>query len=279
VTQADPAIASPRIHRAHLEAAGLAAVVTAALAGIPAAAGWSGLVVTLAAVQALMVLAWMTGLALPGRIGTLVLGLAAAAGADIAAAVYAPPRLAALLSVLALAFLAMLVHQLCRGVVRVRATASIAGVATLVTLTVGSASLLVLHRIPAGGDLVSAAVLAVGSAVCVGDLVDAVLPLPRFSDQVPRGALATLAGAAVAAVASAWRLDGVGQVTRAGAVFVGIVLGLVAGLVAVGVSYIESAATPRHDPLWWLALPYLKIALPLAATAPVAYVLGRIVVG
>ncbi|HEY2174586.1 MAG TPA: hypothetical protein VGH85_12335 [Mycobacteriales bacterium] len=279
MTQTDPAIAPPRIHRAHLEAAGLAAVVTAALAGIPAAAGWSGLVVALAAVQALMVLAWMTGLALPGRIGTLVLGLAAAAGADIAAAVYAPPSLAALLSVLALAFLAMLVHQLCRGVVRVRATASIAGVATLVTLTVGSASLLVLHRIPAGADLASAAVLAVGSAVCVGHLVDVVLPLPRFSDQVPRGALATLVGAAVAAVAAAWRLDGVGQVTRAGAVFVGIVLGLVAGLVAVGVSYIEKSATPRPAPLWWLALPYLKIALPLAATAPVAYVVGRIVVG
>jgi hypothetical protein len=62
-------------------------------------------------------------------------------------------------------------------------------------------------------------------------------------------------------------------------VFVGVVLGLVAGLVAVGVSYIEKSATPRDDPLWWLALPYLKIALPLAAAAPVAYVLGRIVVG
>ncbi len=279
MTQTDPATAPPRVRRAHLEAAALAAVVTAALAGIPAAAGWSGLVGALAAVQALMVLAWMTGLALPGRIGTLVLGLATAAGADVAAAVYAPPSLAALLSVLALAFLAMLVHQLCRGVVRVRATASIAGVATLVTLTVGSASLLVLHRIPAGADLVSAAVLAVGSAVCVGHLVDAVLPLPRFSDDVPRGALAALVGAAVAAFACAWRLDGVSQVTRAGAVFIGIVLGLVAGLVAVGVSYIETAATPRRDPLWWLALPYLKIALPLAATAPVAYVLGRIVVG
>lgn len=277
--QTDPVTAPPRVRRAHLEAAGLAAVVTAALAGIPAAAGWPGLVIALAAVQALLVLAWMTGLALPGRIGTLALGLATAAGADVAAAVYAPPSLAALLSVLALAFLAMLVHQLCRGVVRIRATASIAGVATLVTLTVGSACLLVLHRIPAGPGLVSAAVLAIGSAVCVGHLVDAMLPIPRFTDAVPRGALATLAGAAVAAVASAWRLDGVAQVTRAGAVFAGIVLGLVAGLVAVGVGYVEQTATPRRDPLWWLALPYLKIAVPLAVTAPVAYVVGRIVVG
>ncbi len=279
MTQTQPVTPPRQDRRAHLGAAGLAVVVTAVLAGLPAAAGWSGLVVALAAVQALIVLAWMAGLALPGRIGTLVLGLAAAAGADIAAALYHPPSLAALVSVLAVAFLAMLVHQLCRGVVRVRATASIAGVAMLVTLAVAAASLLVLHRIPAGPELVSAAVLCAGVAVCVGHLVDAVLPLPHFADEVGRGGLAVLVGAVAAAATGMGRLADVVGVTRAGGVFFGLVIGLVAGLVAVGIDYVQVGAVPRRGPLWWLALPYLRVALPLAATAPVAYLLGRVVAG
>ncbi len=277
MTQTQPVSPPRHDRRAHLTVAALAAAVTAVLAGLPAVAGWSGLVVALAAVQALTVLAWMAGLALPGRIGTVVLGLATAAAADIAAALYDPPSLAALLSVLAVAFLAMLVHQLSRGVVRVRATASIAGVAMLVTLTVGAAALLVLHRIPAGPDLVSAAVLSAGVAICVGHLVDAVVAFPRFAVQVPRGAFAVLVGAAAAAATGTARLGDV--VTRAGGVFFGLVIGLVVGLVAIGIAYVEVGAVPRRGPLWWLALPYLQVALPLAATAPVAYLLARMVAG
>lgn len=265
--------------RTHLQAAALGVVTTAALVLVPAAAGWPGLVAALGVVQAVLALAWVVGLRLPGRIGTLVLGVASAVAADVAAALRSPPSLSALLAVLAVAFLGMVIHQLCRGVVRVRATASIAGVAMLVVIAVAAASLLVLHRTAAGAALVSASVLAIGAAVVVGHLVDAAFPIVRFNDEVPRGVLGLLVGAAAAAAVSAWRLGDVTVVTRGGAVFLGVVLGLVAGFVAIGGDHVEMTAAGREGRWSWLGMGYLQAIVPLALTAPVAYVVAGIVAG
>jgi hypothetical protein len=262
-----------RARNEHLVAAGLAAVVTSALA-VAAHAGRAPLLVGVGLLQALLVVAWVVGTGLPGRIGGLLIGAGVAGAADAVLCVRDRASLAALLGVLALAIPAVLVHQLSRGVVRVRVTESMSGVIAISTAGASAASYLALSRAAEGGLLVSASVVAVGVGLVAGRLIDIVLPVPRFAQEVPHGlfgagvsiALGSAAGAAYAL--GAQQID-IGEGTLLGAGTAGV-----AALVAVGVGYLVQNVRPRVARLGSLAVTYLRVGLPLALAGPVAYLVG-----
>ncbi len=254
-----------RAGRDHLAAAGLAAVATPALA-LAAQSGRTALLVGIGLLQALLVVGWVVGTGLPGRIGGLLIGTGVAGAAD--AAIYLRDRasLAALLGVLGLSFPAMVLHQLSRGVVRVRVTESLSGVAALST---------------AGA---SAALVAGGVGLVTGRLLDIVLPVPRLSAEVPHGLFAVGAAIALGGTAGAAHAFGARQLELGEGALLGSATAGVAALVAVGVGYAAHALRPPTGPplpgrSGAVALTYLRVGLPLALTGPVAYLLGLWAVG
>lgn len=262
----------------HLAAAGIALVATVALA-LAAHSGRAGLAAGLGVLQGLLVVAWVVGTALPGRVGGLLIGAGAAVGADAALLIRQPATLAGLLGVLGLCVPALLVHQLSRGVVRVRVTESLSGVTVLCTAVAAVASHLALVRTVDGPRLVSAVVVSAGLALVAGHLVDTVLPVPRLSPEVPQGLLGVGLAVAVGALAGAAHSVGAHRVDLAGGAGLGAVVAGVAALVALGVGYLAQTVEPLRVPLAGLAMPYLRVALPLALTAPVGYLLGMYVTG
>jgi hypothetical protein len=185
---------------AHLGAAGLAAALTAGLV-VATHAGRLSLLVGIGAVQALLVLAWVLGTGLPGRIGGLLIGAGVAGGADAVLYLRDRTSLSGLLGVVALAVPALLLHQLSRGVLRVRVTESLSGAAALSTAGAAAAAFLALDRAVEGTRLVSAAIAAAGVGLVAGRLVDILLPAPRFTAEVPHGLLAVAAAIAFGAAA------------------------------------------------------------------------------
>lgn len=262
----------------HVVAAGMAAAAAVALA-LAAQFGRTGLVTGLGVLQGLLVLAWVAGTGLPGRIGGLLIGAGAAAGADAALLIRQPATLAALLAVLGLAVPALLVHQLSRGVVRVRVTESLSGVTVLVTAVAAIAAHIALVRAVDGPRLVSAAVLSAGLALVVGHLADTVLPVPRLSQEVPHGLLGVGLAVLVGALVGAGHAFDAPRIDLAGGATLGAVVAGVAALVAVGVGFLAQTVEPLRVPLVGLAMPYLRVALPLACTAPVGYLLGLYITG
>jgi hypothetical protein len=218
--------------------------------------------------------AWVLGTARPGRIGGMILGLAAAGAADAALLVRDRTSPAVLLGVLGVAVPALIAHQLTRGVVRVRVTESLAGVAVLVAAEVALATLLALDRAESGNRLTGTVVLAAGAGLAAARLTDAVAAVPRIADGVPYGLLAVVSAAVAGAAAGTLTAGGpLGTAAGAG---VGALVAAVAALVSVGVGFVAVALPePRHA----LALAYLSVVLPLALVAPVGYLTALSVAG
>lgn len=262
----------------NLGAAVLAAAVTVALV-LPTLAGRTGVAGALAVVQLLLVYSWVTGTAMPGRIGALLLGAGTALGCDVL--VYRHPQegLGPIMYVYAGTFMLAVVHQLCRGVVRVRVTESVAHVCTLSAGVAALTGYLAMAN-SVGPTLVSVGVSSTGLALVAGLLVDTVLPVPKFETGVHHGLLGVIVSVAVGAGVGWLRVS---QSTlsiepRVGAVLGGV-LGLLAALVAVATAYVCESARPRRAPFGGLTLPYLRAVIPFALTAPVAFVLGSAVGG
>ena len=263
----------------HMAAAGLAAVATTGLA-VSAYTGRTGLLAGVGLLQALLVVAWVVGTGLPGRLGGLLIGAGVAAGGDAALHLRDRASLAALLGVLGLSFPAALLHQLSRGVVRVRVTESLSGVVALSTANACAAAYLALGRAVEGTRLVSAAVTAVGVGLVAGRLVDMVLPVPRFTPEVPHGLLGVGAAIALGSAAGAVYALGASQIDIGEGALLGAGTAGVAALVAVGVGYLaHTVAAQPGERLRGLVLAYLRVGLPLALAGPVAYLLGRWVIG
>jgi hypothetical protein len=249
----------------HLVTAVAAAVATALLVGLPVVAGETGRLVAVAVLQVALVGAWAPATGIPGRVGAPVLGLAAAAGADLLLAVPERPEIGALLAVPGLGLLAAVLHQMLRRAPRSDVVGSLAGVLLLIVTVTALAVLLLL---PTAGDgaAVATVLLAVGATLVVGSLVDLLLPRPAVAAGVPRGVpalgLGVLAGAVVAVVGSG--ADDVATVL--GALVAGLALGSVAALTRLAAGYV-AAAGPRRA--WAAAL--LQAVLPVAAAAPVAF--------
>ncbi len=258
----------------HLTAAVVAAAVAAVLA-VASAGGLSAVVVVVAVLQALLIGSWLLALNPPGLRGAAVLAAGTAIAVDVVLVIRDRPSLSGVIGVYGLAFVALIGHQLLRGPVRVKVAESMAATATLLILTGALGALLLTRRVSSGADLLMASVLAVGVALIVGNLVDIALPVPRFAEGISRGLPALLIGAIAAGAAAVWRLHAVDAVGTVAAGFLGVALGLVAGLVAVGVAYLELTPKATADRL---AGVYLQIAVPLALAAPVAYLLSQVVV-
>ena len=231
----------------------------ALLLGVGAALRVVDLLVAVAIVQGLLVVSWaltfgppvlepspidlpprLTRLpsSMPGRIGAVLIGGAAAAGADVAVSVRPHAALGPLLIVLGLAVPLMFAHQLTRGVVGVRVVASLSGVSVLVVSVVALTALVQLRHEDDGARRAVAAVAAAGTAVVVGYLVDLVWSRPRFDPDVPRGlmavGLATVAGTAAGVAA----LNSSANFTTTQATLFAAVIALVAALTAVSVAMI-----------------------------------------
>ncbi len=263
---------SPRAH--HLPAAGAVVLATALLAGLPAVWGDTGLVAAVGVLQLALVAAWVVATGIRGFLGSLALGTAAAAGADVALLLPERARLDSLLVVLGLTFLAAVVHQMVRPAPRRYLVASLAGVVLLVCAVCSLGVLLTVGRLDDGPRLVTTAVLVVGGTLLVGHLVDLVLPRPEIAYGVPRGlaglVLAVLAGIGVTVL----RESPGGLLDTLSAVTAGTVLGAVAALTGLAASYVVAERGQRG----W-ALPVVQAVLPLAAAAPAAYALALYAAG
>jgi hypothetical protein len=258
---------SARSH--HLPAAGLVVVATAATLALSLGLGDVGRLVAVAVLQLALVAAWVVATGIRGFVGSLALGVAAAAGADLAMLLPERPQLDWLLAVLGLGFLAAVVHQMTRPSPRLYLVASLAGVVLLVCSVSALAVLLTLGRLEDGERAVVTAVLAVGAALVVGHLVDLVLPRPQIAAGVPRGMLGLVLAVLAATVVAVLRRDGSTLVDALSAATYGAALGGVAALMALGASYI---LIERGRCSW--ALSVVQAVLPLAAAAPVAYALA-----
>lgn len=257
----------------HLPAVLVAAVGTALLVLLPDLSGERGTLAAVLVLQVALVAAWGPATGVPGGLGVPVIGLAAAAAADVLLVLPEDPELGDLLAVPGVAFVAAVLHQMLRRAPRADVVGSLAGVLLLVCALCGLAVLL---RLPdtAGGLRPAATVaLVVGGALVAGHLVDAVIPRPQVAAGIECGVLgllvALLAGVGVALLRHS--PGGLGDTLSS--VTVGLVLAGVAALVGLAGSYVVAGAAGggvAHA----LGAPVLQVVLPVAAAGPVAFSLA-----
>jgi hypothetical protein len=275
---ADPAgsLDSDGVEYNFVGSAVIAALVGVALAW-PARSGALGLLVAIAAAQALFAAAFVLGLRIPGRIGALVIAAITSAAADVAVSVWPHARLGTLLAVFGLAMPVLFVHQLFRGTARVRVVESLGGIAILVLAEVSLPALMQLRHEFIGGNLggdVTFGVIVVASgALVVGFLVDLVFASPRFDEDVPRGLFAVIGSAAVGAALGQLTLRSSSEFVNGRSVFVGAALGAVVALFAVATALLEHGARLAEAGFARRVRPVLGVLLPLSLLAPVAFLL------
>ena len=233
------------------------AALTVALAGALALAGYAdeaALVLVVLVVQGLLVWGWYTALDVPGRIGGSALAGAAAVTADVLLLVRDDTRaLTPVAGVLAVAMLGAMVHQLTRRGGRQRLTESISATMTLVVLATLGALFVAVQQTQDGPALVALAALSAGVAAGAS-----MSPLPT----------ALAAGiAAVGGLVLGLLVAGMTDLSAGPAVSTG------AAAAATALAAITFVRRMKQPDLATAA------ALPLLSVAPVAYVLGRILVG
>jgi hypothetical protein len=254
----------------HVACAAFAALVGAALT-VTARLGAADLLVAVAAAQGLLVISWVLGTGMPGRIGGLVVGALAAAGADVVVSRWPHGQLGTLLGVLGLAIPAMFIHQLTRGVVRTRVAESLSDISVLVVAVAAFAALLQLRHETSGRLMASSVILAASAAVVAGHLVDLIAPVPRFDAEVPRGLLGVIAGAGVGAAVCYLGLRNTVEFTGGRAAFLGAAVGGIVGLFAIGAAFIaQASAAPAGSRF---LRPVFSVLLPIGLVSPVAYLL------
>jgi hypothetical protein len=241
--------------------------------------GWLGAVGLL---QLGLVWSYVLGTGIPGRIGGLVLGVASGAAADALLLHDQTTTLVPLLTVYGLLLPALFLHQLTRGVVRAQVTESLAGVAVGAVAVTLLGGLLELRQV--SPPVASAALLAGAGGLLAGRLLDLSYPGDAFGEGIFHGLIGVAGSTVAGAAAAVARLHHFGthgdpSVSTVGSGLLGAGIGVTVGLVAVGAAYVAVTARPRRAPFATLTLPVLKVLLPLAATIPVAYLLGLVVTG
>jgi hypothetical protein len=256
----------------HLPAALVAAVGTALVVLLPAESGERGTLIAVLLLQVALVAAWAPATEVRGGGGVTVVGLAAAAAADLLLVLPDRPELGDLLAVPGVAFLASVLHQMLRRAPREDVVGSLAGTLLLVCAVSGLAVLLRLPDATGSERSAATAALVVGAALVAGHLVDLVMPRPQVAAGIDCGVLgllvALLAGVGVALV----RHSPGGLADTLSSVTVGLVLAGVAALVGLAGSYVVAGAGDRRGPAG--AAPVLQAVLPIAACAPVAFALA-----
>ncbi|MCW2541884.1 MAG: conserved rane protein of unknown function [Frankiales bacterium] len=250
------------------------AIISACATGVLIAGCYldrSGLVVAIAVVQVALVLGWLLSADAPGRVGSIMIGLAAAAGSDYSLYRWSEHGYEPVLPVLGLAVVAMFAHQLSRFRDRTRVVESLSDLALLTVAVVAIGGLLLLRQQGNGDRTTLAVVSAVGAGLIAAHLVDAVLPVPRYDPAVDRGFLATVIGAVVGGVVSLLVLRQVIDFSNARSALVGAVAALVACLLSVGATFAgaHSSVTIGAARL----RPLVGALMTISLSVPAGYVL------
>jgi hypothetical protein len=275
-TEAAPAVPVPASRLAHIPLAVLSLLTCGALVGA-SYAGTIGMLVAVAVLQAVTVLSWVYGSALPGRLGALIMGTLAAGAADAAVTRWHEDGYAPLVGVLGVAIPIMFIHQLTRGVVRTRVVESMADI-TILIVAVTAMSGFILLRYQSNGDKTTLAVAgSIGVALAVSHIADAVLPAPRFDPAVDRGLLGVVLGVLASGAIGLLVLRRLIDFTGGRGAFVGAAVGAVACLLSVGASFAGSHSTLAGDeapPTVGVRLrPLAAVLITVALCAPAGYVL------
>jgi hypothetical protein len=239
--------------------------------------GAAALLAGVAVIQAVLILAWVFGIGLPGRNGALLIAGLAAAGADVTVSLWPAGRLGTLLIVFALAVPVMFVHQLMRGAARARIVESLGGIALLVVAVVALPALVQLrHEFNGptlGGRVVAGVVAAAAGALVVGYLVDLMVAAPRFDPAVSRGLLAVVASAGLGGSVGHLMLRSDAEFLGGRGAFTGAALGGLIAFFAVGAAFIERTAPAPQTKLGRRMRPALNALFPLSILAPAAFLL------
>ncbi len=263
----------------------LLAAALGAMLALASVAGHTPLLVGVVLAQGLLLYGWYTVVDVPGRLLGCVLAGGAGLAADVAMRARGDdPSLGPLAGVLGLAAVGAIVHQLARTDGRTRVTASISATLALAALVVLGACLVAERGASHGQTVTVVAVLAAAAATVV-----AALPwsesVPTAGVEVGAVGAGTLAGALAGAAAGDLRGTHVVLIALAGAL-----LAVVARRAATYAAYdaAQGEATPapstrrvatRDARRQGEAVLVLGSALPVVLVAPVAYVLGRLLVG
>jgi hypothetical protein len=266
-----PAERTPAPRASSLAVAGLTGLLTLALT-LGAMMSHGAYPVVVFAVQVLYVVTWTMASRPPAPRIVAGVGLAAAAGADLAAVWVDPASLAPLAYVTAAAFVTGVVGQLIRPAGRERVTESLGSTLAVVVGVVALTSLVVLGRHPLGNPSIVACLVAAGVAVMVARLTDAVVPRPRLAPGVSRGGAGVLIGVLIGTGAAAVVGSFVTGLTAGAAAAAGLVTALVAVVVDLSVAYVEAdrqlaGESPAPRPAGELQGPVTAFAL----ASPVAY--------
>jgi hypothetical protein len=275
-----PALQSVLPDRAHhLPAAGLSALAVLLLVGLPELLGDLGRLAAVLVLQLSLALTWVLVTGTQGFAGSLAVGAAAAVAADLLLVLPERPELGGLLGVFSVGFLAAVLQQMLRRP-RHDLVSSLAGSALLLCVIGALAALLLLGRTPAGEGRATVALLAVGTALVAGHLVDLLLPRPQLASGVPCGLLGMVVAVLAGALTAFLGRDAGNLVDALAAVIFGAVLGGTATLTALAASYlvveasdVDRSGDEQHSP--W-ALSVIQTALPIAACGPVALALQRV---
>ncbi len=248
-------------------------VVLASCVAGAAQLGTVALLIVVAMMQAVLLAGWLAVAQPPSPRGVVAIGASAAVAADLLAAFGSQASLTPLAWVLGLAVLATIVVQLARGVARARVTEAMAASLGAALAAVSVATLLVLLRQDAGAQVVTAAALAAAVAVLTARGVDRVLPVPHVAVGVERGGLGIILGSMTGTAATAFYAASTTSLTPRTGALLGWAVALVAVLADLAASYALIAAPSR--PVYSFAAGPL---VALTAAAPVAYLLGLLVV-
>lgn len=254
----------------------LSAAVLAAGVAVTANYGATPLLIAVGAAQGLLVLTWVFGTVLPGRLGALVVGALAAAGADLIVSRWPHGQLGTLVVVLGLAIPAMFIHQLTRGVVRTRVVESLSDIAVLVVAVVAMAAFMQLRHEMLGARMVNAVAAAAGAALVAGYLVDRYWPVPRFDPTVRRGLLAVVVAAAVGAGVAYLRLSDTAEFASGRSLILGASVAALVSLFAVGVAFVQHGLPPSGR-LAAIARPIAGACVSIGLLAPLGYLLCLII--
>ena len=269
-----------RLSESRWAAASLALV---ALLAVAALVGPVPVALVVAVVQVVLVLGVLALVEAPGTEGALVVALGAALASDVLA-VLDDGRLGGLAGIAGLSLVAALVHQLIRRD-RARVTESLADTLLAVVIVQALACLPALRATGDGRELTLLVLAAAAAAILVSRLAD--LALPRLV-LVAGGSLTwlglLLSFVAASAAAAGLTVAQPGVVTAGGAVLVGLAVAAALGTgdlaVELGGVEIRSGVTApagtvgseRRD-----ALQAVAVVLPYALLAPVALIVGRLV--
>ena len=255
------------------------------LAGVLLLAGVGGtglLVGAVAVLQVLLLLGFLALVEAPAAGGIFSVVLAGTVAADVVV-VTQHGRIGGLAGVVALAFVAGLLHQLARRH-RTRVTESLADTVVGITLVCCAACLVAVREL-AGDRVLTVALTAAGAALLLGRLGDAVRRRPALAVGATRGwpglLLALVAGPVGATLAG----GGVVAGSRAAllglaATTVVVATDLAVDLAAADLRVDLAAADLRPgDARRVASLRPVGLLLPLAALGPVAWVGARLVLG